>query len=51
MNLARTYLESYVETITDTYTFALMTYALELSGSNKGTEAFNKLLSMRQTSQ
>ena len=49
MNMARTYLEYFVDKIDDPYIFSLMTYALELSGSNKGTEAFNKLLSMKRT--
>ena len=49
MNSARTYLEYWTDIIEDPYTFGLMTYALELSGSNKGTEAFNKLLAMKRT--
>ena len=50
-NLARTFLEPYVDIVEDPYTYALMTYALELSGSNKRTEAFNKLLAMKKTSE
>lgn len=43
---ASSYLETKIGDITDPYTMALVSYALELSGSKKAGEAYTKLMGM-----
>ncbi|KAJ8305159.1 hypothetical protein KUTeg_017294 [Tegillarca granosa] len=43
INKAQTYLESKLLTIKDTYTLAITSYALALTGSNSSTAAYNDL--------
>lgn len=43
LNAARSYLESKLPTITDTYTLAIISYALALTGSNSSKAAYNNL--------
>ena len=49
-NSALEYLEPLVGKVTDPYQMAILAYSLQISGSAKRTDAFDRLATMKRTS-